>query len=84
MNLSDSRREGQTVEDNRYDNSGKHTSRTAGIPCWFMPQPIYYPPIFPWKCIMTDEPTKPTPQPVEQPVVVKEKKGWGLGTKILL
>ena len=34
---------------------------------------------------MTDEPTKPTPQPVEQPVVVvKEKKGWGLGTKILL
>jgi hypothetical protein len=34
---------------------------------------------------MTDEPTKPTPQPVEQPVVVvKEQKGWGLGTKILL
>ena len=34
---------------------------------------------------MTDEPTKPTPQPVEQPVVVvREKKGWGLGTKLLL
>jgi hypothetical protein len=33
---------------------------------------------------MTDEPAKPTPQPVEQPVVVREKKGWGLGTKILL
>jgi hypothetical protein len=29
---------------NHYDISGKHTSRTAGIPCWFMPQPIYYPP----------------------------------------
>jgi len=34
---------------------------------------------------MTDEPTKPTPQPVEQPVVVvREKKGWGLGTKLLI
>jgi hypothetical protein len=40
---------------------------------------------------MADEPTKPAPQPVQQPVVVKEKtvvvkekKGWGLGTKILL
>lgn len=33
---------------------------------------------------MTDEQTKPIPQPVEQPVVVREKKGWGLGTKILL
>jgi hypothetical protein len=36
---------------------------------------------------MTDEPTKPTqpaPQPAPQTVVIKEKKGWGLGTKILL
>ncbi len=33
---------------------------------------------------MTDEQTKPTPQPVEQPVVVREKKGWSLGTRILL
>jgi len=34
---------------------------------------------------MTDESTKPTPQPVEQPVVVvREKKGWSLGTKLLL
>ena len=36
---------------------------------------------------MADEPTKPTqpaPQPVTQTVVIKEKKGWGLGTRILL
>jgi hypothetical protein len=36
---------------------------------------------------MADEPTQPTqpaPQPALQTVVIKEKKGWGLGTKILL
>lgn len=36
---------------------------------------------------MADEPTQPTqpvPQPASQTVVIKEKKGWGLGTKILL
>ncbi len=39
---------------------------------------------------MADEPAKPpqqaqpAPQPAPQVVVIKEKKGWGLGTKILL
>lgn len=36
---------------------------------------------------MTDEPTQPSqpaPQPAPQTVVVKEQKGWGLGTKLLL
>jgi hypothetical protein len=36
---------------------------------------------------MANEPTQPTPpapQPVTKTVVIKEKKGWGLGTKILL
>lgn len=34
---------------------------------------------------MASEPTQqPAPQPVTQTVVIKEKKGWGLGTKILL
>jgi hypothetical protein len=34
---------------------------------------------------MANEPTQPpAPQPVTQTVVIKEKKGWGLGTKILL
>jgi hypothetical protein len=30
------------------------------------------------------QPTQPAPQPVTQTVVIKEKKGWGLGTRILL
>ena len=33
---------------------------------------------------MANEPTQPAPQPAMQTVVIKEKKGWGLGTKILL
>jgi len=36
---------------------------------------------------MADEtvrPAQPAPQPAPQTVVIKEKKGWGLGTKILL
>jgi hypothetical protein len=33
---------------------------------------------------MANEPTQPAPQPVTQTVIIKEKKGWGLGTKILL
>jgi hypothetical protein len=30
------------------------------------------------------QPTQPVPQPVTKTVVIKEKKGWGLGTRILL
>jgi hypothetical protein len=30
------------------------------------------------------QPTQPAPQPVTQTVVIKEKKGWSLGTRILL
>lgn len=30
------------------------------------------------------QPAQPAPQPAPQTVVIKEKKGWGLGTKILL
>ena len=33
---------------------------------------------------MASESTQPAPQPATQTVVIKEKKGWGLGTKILL
>jgi hypothetical protein len=41
-------------------------------------------PIYPWRKTMADASTQPTPPPVIQTVVIKEKKGWGLGTKILL
>jgi hypothetical protein len=33
---------------------------------------------------MVNDTTQPAPQPVTQTVVVKEKKGWSLGTRILL
>jgi hypothetical protein len=33
---------------------------------------------------MVNDSTQPAPQPVTQTVVIKEKKGWGLGTRILL
>jgi hypothetical protein len=33
---------------------------------------------------MANDSTQPAPQPVPQTVVIKEKTGWGLGTKILL
>ena len=33
---------------------------------------------------MVNDSTKPTPQPVTQTVVIKEKQGWSLGTRILL
>jgi hypothetical protein len=33
---------------------------------------------------MVNDSTQPTPQPVQQTVVIKEKQGWGLGTRILL
>jgi hypothetical protein len=53
-----------------------------------IPQPIYFSsPHVPMESTMANEPTQPTqpaPQPVTHTVVIKEKKGWGLGTKILL
>lgn len=33
---------------------------------------------------MANDSTQPTPQPVQQTVVIKEKQGWSLGTRILL
>jgi hypothetical protein len=52
--------------------------------CPFHNQYIIVSPIFPWKCTMVNDSTQPAPQPVTQTVVIKEKKGWGLGTRILL
>lgn len=53
-----------------------------------MPQPIYFlSPHLPMVITMADEtvkPAQPAPQPAPQTAVIKEKKGWGLGTKILL
>jgi len=33
---------------------------------------------------MANDSNQPTPQPVQQTVVIKEKQGWSLGTRILL
>jgi hypothetical protein len=54
------------------------------LPGPFHNQYIIVSPIFPWKCTMVNDSTQPTPQPVTHTVVIKEKKGWGLGTRILL
>jgi hypothetical protein len=50
-----------------------------------IPQPIYYLlSHFPMESTMVNDSTQPTPQPVQQTVVIKEKQGWSLGTRILL
>ena len=33
---------------------------------------------------MANDSNQPTPQPIQQTVVIKEKQGWSLGTRILL
>jgi hypothetical protein len=56
------------------------TIRLSGLkilPSSFHNQYIILPPNFPWKITMANESTQPTPQPAD-------KKGWSLGTKILL
>lgn len=72
--------------------------QTCRIRALVMPQPIYFlSPQLPLVILMADEsdkstqpaqPAQPAPQPAPEPaprtVVIKEKKGWGLGTRILL
>ena len=52
--------------------------------CSFHNQYIIAPPIFPWNSTMVNDSRQPTTQPVTQTVVIKEKQGWSLGTRILL